>query len=634
MIVNETNEASTQAKKDKIRARYKGVNLDELEVVPARRLPGIFDEDEERRVAVYARVSTDDPRQTSSYELQKNYYTDMVDRHPNWTLVDIYADEGISGTSLKHRDAFNRMVVDCKAGKIDIIVTKSVSRFARNIVDCISISRQLAAQNPPVEVFFETEHINTLNDKSEMSLAFTATMAQEESHTKSSIMNASVEMRFSHGIFLTPPLLGYDQDENGNLVINEEEARTVRLIFFMYLYGYTCQQIAEALTQLECKTKKGNTSWSVGSILQILKNERHCGDVTSRKTYTPSYLDHKSRVNRGERTQVIKRDHHEAIIARDDFIAVQRLISNAKYGNKGILPELRVVTEGALRGFVLINPRWAAFSVDDYYEASASVFSSDPPAPTDPVEIKAQDGDFDMRGFEIARSQFFNTSHSISITFTNKSVKFSAECVRKFPKTQYIEMLVFPSEHLFAVRPSIKTSRTSVKWSLLDENGLLQAKEIPGSAYASTLYNLFGWNIDCRYRVRGVFRQKGNEALVIFDLRDTEVFVPTTVIGPEVNELTEDMRIIGKKTGTAIADARSVIAYPSSWANSFGNNFYRHAQARELAALAENAEWNLTEQAKPFSDTPNLAVTDTEIIAHEIKQIINKIKQEAPSDDI
>ena len=179
--------------------------------------------------------------QTSSYELQKNHFTDLVNRNPNWKLVDIYADEGISGISLKHRDSFLRMIKDCEDGKIDLIVTKSVSRFARNLLDCVGQIRKLSAMTPPVGVFFETENINTLNSQSELSIALISTMAQEESHTKSEIMNASIEMRFRKGIFLTPVPLGYDHDEDGNLVINEEEAKTVRLIFFMYLYGYSCQ---------------------------------------------------------------------------------------------------------------------------------------------------------------------------------------------------------------------------------------------------------------------------------------------------------------------------------------------------------------------------------------------------------
>ena len=229
------NEAklSKEEQKAKIRERYRGHVSSDTVVIPGKPQADLYDDTETKRVAVYARVSTDNVQQTSSYELQKNYYEDQVKRHPNWTLVGIYPDEGISGTSLQHRAKFNQMIADCRAGKIDLIITKSVSRFARNIVDCISLVRELASLNPPVGVFFESENIFTLKDNTEMSLSFVATMAQEESHIKSTIMNASIEMRFGREIYLTPVLLGYDHDEDGNLVINEEEANTVRLIFFI-----------------------------------------------------------------------------------------------------------------------------------------------------------------------------------------------------------------------------------------------------------------------------------------------------------------------------------------------------------------------------------------------------------------
>jgi DNA invertase Pin-like site-specific DNA recombinase len=284
MKENEIQIKDAESQKARIRERYKGVDLDELDIIPALPQENFYENTNEKRVAVYARVSTDDPRQTSSYELQKNHYKDVVSRHPGWNLTEIYADEGISGTSLQHRDAFIKMINDCQNGKIDLIVTKTVARFARNILDCIGHVRQLAGMQPPVGVFFETENIYTLNSNSEMLLSFMATMAQEESHNKSEIMNSSIEMRFRRGIFLTPPLLGYDQDDDGNLVINEDEAETVRLVFFMYLYGYTCMQIAETLTKLGRRSKKNNTTWSPGSILQILQNERHCGEVLARKT--------------------------------------------------------------------------------------------------------------------------------------------------------------------------------------------------------------------------------------------------------------------------------------------------------------------------------------------------------------
>jgi len=260
MRESETRLEDNNNEKARIRVRYKGVDPSELEFIPAILQENFYEDKREKRVAIYARVSTDDPRQTSSYELQQNHYTDLVNQHPGWNLVDIYADEGISGTSLQHRNAFIRMINDCDEGKIDLIVTKSVSRFARNVLDCIGHVRKLAALNPPVGILFETENIYTLNSNSEMSLSIISTLAQEESHNKSEIMNASIEMRFKRGIFLTPPLLGYDHDEVGNLVINNKEAKTVRLIFFMYLYGYTSTQIVETLISLERKTKKNSIS--------------------------------------------------------------------------------------------------------------------------------------------------------------------------------------------------------------------------------------------------------------------------------------------------------------------------------------------------------------------------------------
>ena len=426
MRENEQKSGSIADKKNKIRERYKGVSIDELDVIPALPQEDIFAVENEQRVAVYARVSTDDPRQTSSYELQKNHYHDVISKSPNWKLVQIYADEGISGTSLQHRDQFKQMIEDCKKGEIDLIVTKSVSRFARNVVDCIGYVRELLALPHPVGVFFETERLNTFDPKSEMVLSFMATLAQEESHTKSEIMNASIEMRFRRGIFLTPTLLGYDHDEDGNLVINEAEAKIVRLIFMMYLNGCTCQEIADTLTELECETKKGNTVWSPGSILQILQNERHCGDVLARKTYTPNYLNHKSKKNMQNRPQYRKRNHHEAIVSRDDFIAVQRLISNAKYGNKGILPELKVLPDGVLKGFVSINPRWAGFKEDDYINASLSVYGGTEQFLPPSSPVKVQSGDFDLRGYEIARSQFFDSTDRITVTFSQGDIRFSA----------------------------------------------------------------------------------------------------------------------------------------------------------------------------------------------------------------
>lgn len=617
MNENEHKAGSVADQKNKIRERYKGVSLDELDVIPALPQEDIFAVENEQRVAVYARVSTDDPRQTSSYELQKNHYHDVISKSPNWKLVQIYADEGISGTSLQHRDQFKLMIEDCKQGKIDLIVTKSVSRFARNVVDCIGYVRELLALPHPVGVFFETERLNTFDPKSEMVLSFMATLAQEESHTKSEIMNASIEMRFRRGIFLTPILLGYDHDEDGNLVINEEEAKIVKLIFMMYLNGCTCQEIADTLTELGCMTKKGNTVWSPGSILQILQNERHCGDVLAHKTYTPNYLNHKSKKNMQNRPQYRKRNHHDAIISRDDFIAVQRLISNAKYGNKGLLPELKVIPEGVLKGFVSINPRWAGFKEDDYINASASVYNGTEQTSTSSAPVEVQSGDFDLRGYEIARSQFFDSTDRITVTFSQGDIRFSCPAVRKLEST-LVELLMHPQKQILAVRTAGKECRNAMQWSK-KKSGISFPRGISGTAFLSTLYSLLGWKDDCRYRITGIKRGKENDAILLFNLTEPEIFIPNDT----VSSLPESDTSVKPFTDS---NRRNVRAYPPDWADTFGSNYYSHAQAQELAGFGKGMEPDISHASVIYKDS-DIQVTSKDDIERNIEQIMSDMKE-------
>ncbi len=620
MNENEQRASTVSDQKSKIRERYKGISIDELDVIPALPQEDIFATEKEQRVAVYARVSTDDPRQTSSYELQKNHYHDVISRSPNWRLIEIYADEGISGTSLQHRDAFKRMINDCRNGSIDLIVTKSVSRFARNVVDCIGYVRDLLALPHPVGVYFETERLNTFDPKCEMILSFMATLAQEESHTKSEIMNASIEMRFRRGIFLTPILLGYDHDEEGNLIINEHEAKIVKLIFMMYLNGCTCQEIADTLTSLGCKTKKGNTVWSPGSILQILQNERHCGDVLARKTFTPNYLNHKSKKNNRDRNQYRKENHHEAIISRDDFIAVQRLISNAKYGNKGILPELKVMKDGVLKGFVSINPRWAGFKECDYIAASRSVYDKAEEIIPKSSTVEAESGTFDLRGYEIARSQFFDNTDRISVTFTASDVRFSASAIKKI-SSAYVELLVHPEKLLFAVRPSNNDQRNAMLWTK-KRNGIPHPRVISGTAFLPSLFSLFGWKKDCKYRIIGVKRGQDTECILLFNLKETEIFIPNDVLQEQTSETPKtNLRPFTDNI------KRNIMAYPPDWVDTFGSNFYSHAQAQELAGFDKNSSWNISEQAVPYKDS-ELQITSRTERDKNIEQIISDIKEE------
>lgn len=327
---------SREEKRQKIKDTYKQLRKDDLIYIPAKERVAVTTETTKKRVCAYCRVSTDDPAQTTSYELQKEHYEEEINKNPDWIFCGIYADEGISATSLKHRDNFNRMIAAAEAGKIDVIVTKAVSRFARNVVDCLSTVRHLAALNPPVAVKFETEGINTLDSTSEMILAVMAAAAQEESKTKSNSMNWSLENRFKKGKFLTPVLLGYDHDEEGNLIINEEEAKTVRMMFYMYLAGFPLKEIADILTELERKTKLGNTKWSAATVRSVMQNERHCGNVLSWKTYTYDFWEHKQRKNRQNKPQVLKIDHHEGIVSHEVFDAAQHKMASEKYMKKGL----------------------------------------------------------------------------------------------------------------------------------------------------------------------------------------------------------------------------------------------------------------------------------------------------------
>lgn len=613
----EMHDQSPPDKKEKIRARYAGT--DGVTLIPARLTPGLLEDVREKRVAVYARVSTGDPRQTSSYELQKNHYQDVVTQHPGWKLAGIYADEGISGTSLQHRDAFMRMIEDCRNHKIDLILTKSVSRFARNVLDCIGYARELAALDPPIGILFEAENIYTLDRNSEMSLSIVSTLAQEESHNKSEVMNASIEMRFRRGIFLTPPLLGYDQDADGTLIVNEEEAKTVRLIFYMYLYGYTCIQIADAMTQLARRTKTGRTAWSAGSVLNVLQNERHCGDVLARKTWTPSYLNHRSKKNRQDQNQYYQEGHHAAIISRDDFIAVQRLIRNAKYGNRGFLPELEVVSQGMLRGFVLIHPRWAGFQARDYLMASASVESAE--QGEDEIKVSVQAGDFDYRGYEVARGQFFDVAQKLCVTFSSDELIFSTSCVRKFPDSLFVELLLHPYRRVLAVRPSVKGNRRAIYWAK-SAGGISYSRSVSGRAFLSSLFSLLGWDKTCKYRVQGVRHAAGTGPILLFHLEDTEVFIPKDQLSGENT---------GSKSLVPDSGAKAA-AYPAGWSQGFGADYYCHRETRTLSAFGLQDNWEIQEKILAYQNETSVKAASQEKLQVEIAKLIGEMKKEGSNE--
>lgn len=285
-----------------------------------------------RRVAGYARVSTDSDEQYTSYEAQIDYYTSYINSRPEWEFVKLYADEGITGTSTKHREGFNRMIADALAGKIDLIITKSVSRFARNTVDSLSTIRKLKEHN--VECYFEKENIWTFDGKGELLITIMSSLAQEESRSISENCTWGQRKRFADGKVTVPfkRFLGYDRGPDGNLVLNEEQAVIVRRIYSMFLQGMTPHGIAKTLTEEGLPTPGGKSRWSSGTIQSILCNEKYKGDALLQKFYTVDYLTKKQRRNAGEVQQYYVEGNHEAIIPPPVFDMVQRELAKRKPG--------------------------------------------------------------------------------------------------------------------------------------------------------------------------------------------------------------------------------------------------------------------------------------------------------------
>ena len=561
-------------------------------------------------MAVYARVSTDDVRQTTSFELQQAYYEEFVQLHEKWDLVRIYADEGISGTSLKHRDAFNEMLADARRGKIDLIITKSVSRFARNVKDFLTAVHELAEHVPPIGVFFESENIFSLRTDRAMPLSLYATMAEEESRSKSRSMEISIKMRLDHGLPLTPKLLGFSQNEEGKLIPDPDTYRTPRLMFFMCLFGYSTQQIADKLTALGRKTYLGNLKWSASGVVETLRNERYCGDVFTRKTFTRDVLSHKSIKNRGERARSLYRDEHEAIVSRDDFLAVQMILNNSKYRNKGFLPELEVITEGLLKGYVVINPRWGSFSEEDYVRASSSAYEFNVPEPEQELTVETNDGDFDYSGFEIAQMEFGAPRGSPMLTVANGFLSFSKECLRKMPDTKGMQLLVHPEKQLLAVRPAPPEDRHAVKWST-KKSGAEVTRLIPAAAFTGTLFSLFGWDADHKYRLRGTHLKNGSEEAMFFSVRDASVLIRKDRLKTEIPA--EDELQPLETSG------RRVVAVPEQAVRSFGKSFYEEKSMEELVRQTPE-EWKINLEGRLCSTGIQLNVTPYETLKAFIQE--------------
>ena len=298
-------------------------------IIPASRQMGNRQQEGQKklRVAAYCRMSTDSEEQENSYETQVSHYEEYIKSHPGWELAGIFADDGISGTNTKKREKFNRMIEACEEGKIDLVVTKSISRFARNTLDCLKYIRLLKKKN--IAVWFEKEAINTLDAKGEVLLTIMASLAQQESQSLSQNVRLGLAFRYQSGKVIVNHhyFLGYTKDAEGKLMIDPKQAETVRHIFREYLEGHSTNKIAKGLEADGLLTGAGRKKWYSSTINKILRNEKYMGDALWQKTVTTDFLTKKREVNSGLLPQYYVEDDHEAIIPKDIFLETQAEIA-------------------------------------------------------------------------------------------------------------------------------------------------------------------------------------------------------------------------------------------------------------------------------------------------------------------
>ncbi|MBQ5608072.1 MAG: recombinase family protein, partial [Oscillospiraceae bacterium] len=302
-------------------------------VIPARKTFARASETNVLRVAAYARVSTDSDEQMGSVAAQKDYFEKLIQKRPDWVLVDIYADEGISGTSLNRREAFNRMIADALAGKIDLIITKSLSRFARNTVDTLNTIRKLKIEG--VGVYFEKEDINTLDSKGEFLITLMSSLAEEESRSISENVKWGHRKRFADGKYYMPykQFLGYNKGPEGTPILVEEEAKIIRMIYRAYLCGLTTNAIAKQLTLAGIPSPSGLPVWQRSTVDSILHNEKYYGAALMQKRYCVDFRTKQMKKNTGELPQYYVENSHEPIVTKEIYNEVQRRLFKTRRAN-------------------------------------------------------------------------------------------------------------------------------------------------------------------------------------------------------------------------------------------------------------------------------------------------------------
>lgn len=500
-------EIGREAERQRIRDRIQKAEVaPEATLVPPLPSPTL-DDPNIKVVAAYTRVSTTSLDQVSSIENQTKYYTDKVEKRPGWELYQIYSDEGKSGTSRKRREEFNRMLEDAAAQKFDLIMCASVSRFARNVKDYLQVIKKLKNQNPmhPVGVYFETENCYTLNPDSDAILDMHAMFAEWESRNKSRRMILSYDQRICTGQYPVSDLLGYRHTTDGQLIIQPEEAKTVRFIYLAYISGISFSEIAGILTEKQRSTLRGRTNWNAKMVRAIVQNERRWGDLNARKRIVIDYEERKTIPNIGakRRYAAFVPNHHEGIVSRDIAKAVKFVTDSNSSIGRGIR-ELAVVMTGRLKGFVSIFPSWSGIDNKMLTSITMSVCKEE-----EILEEKCVAADY-----LLPSTKMFVSSTVPVMRVRKNRIHFNKKATEHMRQSEYWELLYHPIYKTICLRSCSKTAANAFHIQT-DEGKPVQ--QFRSHALSDIIREAVGATDDV-LKIRGIFRKDGSAAILLFYL--------------------------------------------------------------------------------------------------------------------
>ncbi len=509
------------------------------------------------RVAAYIRVSTDSSDQENSLKNQRAHYGKMIPSNPLWEYVGIFQDEGISGTSMRNRRGLQHLIEECRAGKIDLIVVKEVSRLARNTRDCLDIVQQLAEFNPPVGIYFENNNLNTLETGSKVILTVLAMCAELESELKSRSVEFGLKEMYERFTFPVPTLLGYKKTAKYTMEIEPEGAKTVRLIYDLFLAGTSPIDIAAILSKMNRPTAKQKLFWLPSSVTGILGNEKYAGVYLMQKSYTITYLTHQMRKNIGQKRIYHAPSHHEAIVSLKEHaraLLMLRANQTSPYFNNRY--EIRVIRRGLLSGFIPVNVAFGGYSAKHYL--AAYVMARVP-------ELKYSAEIPVVPGSRHIVREINCDRNTATLRVSKTKMAFNAICASCLGSKD-AEILLNPYERLLAVRKKTYKTKNTVP---------VDGSVIPARELNSVLFELMDWENSHEYRIPASVIRRDNERVLIFDLSICEYrFRPDK-------------------------SSRYVRAIPRDWADAAGSETIDYALRARRAYANHLTDWRLNETASP-----------------------------------